>query len=119
MRRTLLCTAFLALVAAVSGFAQAPAESVQKQVFRPEGVAITLPFSPGIVAGDLVFVAGQGTRDSKSGQRPAPWEDQARQSMENVRVVLKTGGMDLANVVSCHAYGVPRPAASARDGSQR
>lgn len=106
MRRTLLCVALLALVASVSGFAQAPAESVQKQVLRPEGVATTLPFSPGIVAGDLVFVAGQGTRDPKSGQHPATWEDQVRQSIENVRVVLKAGGMDLANVVSCHAYFV-------------
>jgi 2-iminobutanoate/2-iminopropanoate deaminase len=93
-------------VAAGSSFAQVPAESLKKQVLRPEGVATTLPFSPGIVAGDLVFVAGQGTRDPKSGQHPATWEDQVRQSIENVRVVLRAGGMDLANVVSCHAYFV-------------
>ncbi len=104
MRKTLLCSAFLAVVAGVPGFAQTPAESVHKQVLRPEGVATTLPFSPGIVAGDLVFIAGQGTRDPKSGQHPATWDDQVRQSIENVRTVLKSGGMDLANVVSCHAY---------------
>ncbi len=106
MRRC-LWVALIAAVAAGSAAAQAPSsakKSVQKQILRPEGAAANLPFSPGIVAGDLVFVAGQGTRDPKSGQHPATWEDQVRQSIENVRAVLKAGGMDLANVVSCHAY---------------
>jgi 2-iminobutanoate/2-iminopropanoate deaminase len=107
MRKSVLWIGLLAIVATGTAVAQAPSSAkkpVQKQVLRPEGAPTNLPFSPGIVAGDLVFVAGQGTRDPKTGQHPATWEDQVRRSIENVRAVLMGGGMDLSNVVSCHAY---------------
>ncbi len=78
--------------------------AAQKQVLRPEGFEPKFPYSPGVVAGDLVFVAGQGSRDPKSGQHPATLEDQVRQAIENVRTVLKAGGMDLSHAVSCHVY---------------
>jgi 2-iminobutanoate/2-iminopropanoate deaminase len=107
MRKSFLWVLLLAITATGSAVAQAPSsakKSAQKQVLRPEGVATNLPFSPGIIAGDLVFVAGQGTRNPKTGQHPGTWEEQVQQSIENVRTVLKAGGMDLANIVSCHAY---------------
>ncbi len=107
MRNCSLC--FMLLVIAASGNAAAQAPSTgentgQKRIIRPEGAATNLPISPGVIAGDLVFVAGQGTRNPASGQHPATWEEQVQQSIENVRAVLKAGGMNLANVISCHAY---------------
>jgi 2-iminobutanoate/2-iminopropanoate deaminase len=76
----------------------------QKKILRPEGTKSDLPLSPGIVAGDLVFIAGQPDRDPKTGQQPANYDDLVRTVVENVRSVLKSGGMDLQNAVSCHAY---------------
>jgi 2-iminobutanoate/2-iminopropanoate deaminase len=107
MRKSFLCVLLFAIAAAGTAPAQAPSsaeKSGQKQILRPEGAATNLPFSPGVIADDLVYIAGQGTRNPKTGQHPATWEEQVQQSIENIRVVLKAGGMDLANIISCHAY---------------
>ncbi len=94
---SILCTLLAVAVAA------APPEP-EKQVLRPEGFQPRLPYSPGIVAGDLVYVAGQGSRDPKTGRHSETLEDQVRQAIENVRTVLQAGGMDLSYAVSCHVY---------------
>jgi len=95
-------SAFLfALLAVVATAAPPPA---QKEVLRPEGFQQRFPYSPGIVAGDLVFVAGRGSRDPKTGRHPETFEDQVRQAIENIRVVLQAGRMDLSHAASCHVY---------------
>jgi 2-iminobutanoate/2-iminopropanoate deaminase len=103
MRNAFLAMGLVVAIAAGLAAAKKDAPS-QKKILRPEGAQNNLPFSPGIVAGDLVFVAGQGDRDPKTGQQPANYDDLVRTVTENVRSVLKAGGMDLVNAVSCHAY---------------
>ncbi len=61
------------------------------------------PYSPGIAAGDFVFVSGQGVGDG-TGKRPADTRGQAVQCMNNVRNILRLGGMDLANIFSLQIY---------------
>ncbi len=91
--------ALLALIVAA-----VPPASAQKQVLRPEGFQQRFPYSPAIVAGDLVFVAGRGSRDAKTGRHPDTFEDQVRQAIENMRVILQAGRMDLSHAASCHVY---------------
>ena len=91
---------FLALLAAAALAAPQP----QKQVLRPEGFQPRFPSSPGVIARELVWVAGQGSRDPRTGQHPATFEDQVRQAIENVRIVLQAGHLDLSHAVSCHVY---------------
>jgi 2-iminobutanoate/2-iminopropanoate deaminase len=79
-------------------------EQGEKQVIRPAGFEPKFPYSPGFIAGDLVFVSGQGSRDPRTGKHPETWEGQVKQAVENVRVVLRAANMDMANVVSCHCY---------------
>jgi enamine deaminase RidA (YjgF/YER057c/UK114 family) len=59
--------------------------------------------SPGIDAGDYVYVSGQGPR-SVDGSTPSGFADQVRQSLENVRAVVEAGGLTMEHVVYVQVY---------------
>lgn len=61
------------------------------------------PYSPGLGAGDYVFVSGQGVGDG-TGKRAADTRGQAIQCLNNVRAILRVGQMDLANVFALQVY---------------
>ena len=65
---------------------------------RPDG-----PYSPGLWAGDYLFISGLGPRDA-GGKVPGDFEAQARQTLENVRSVVEAAGLSLEHVVYTHVY---------------
>lgn len=95
-----LCLLLMVIAAAA---AILPAQS-HNPILRPPGFEPRFPYSPGVIAGDLVFIAGQGSRDPKTGRHPETFEAQVRQAVENMRAVLQAGNMDLGNLASCHVY---------------
>jgi len=66
----------------------------EKQVITGPGVPPTIgPYSPGVRAGDTLYVAGQGGIDPETGELAgATLAEQARQAMRNVEAVLRAGG---------------------------
>jgi 2-iminobutanoate/2-iminopropanoate deaminase len=73
-------------------------ESVQPGGHMPAG----LPFSEGMIAGNLVFLSGQlGTLPGKLELNNKTAEHEFRQVMENVFSTLKANGLDAKNVVKC------------------
>jgi enamine deaminase RidA (YjgF/YER057c/UK114 family) len=62
-----------------------------------------LPFSPGILAGDTLYVSGKGDQ-LPGGGHPATFEEQVRQSMKNVETTLKQAGLDFRHVVMSHVF---------------
>lgn len=61
-----------------------------------------LPFSEGMIAGNLVFLSGQlGTLPGKLVLNNETPEDEFRQVMENVFSTLKANGLGARNVVKC------------------
>lgn len=63
------------------------------------------PYSPAVRAGDLVFVSGQVPRDPKTGALVgATVEEQARQTLANLRRALEAAGAKVADVVSVTVY---------------
>lgn len=62
-----------------------------------------LPFTPGILAGDTLYISGKGDQLADGGH-PATFEDQVRQSMRNVETTLKQAGLDFKNVVMSHVF---------------
>jgi reactive intermediate/imine deaminase len=60
--------------------------------------------SPGILAGDLLYCAGAGSRDPKTGEHPEGFDAQVKQSLENLRAVLKGAGLDFSDVVNSNVY---------------
>jgi 2-iminobutanoate/2-iminopropanoate deaminase len=76
--------------------------SAPQPVFPP-GVKPVGPYSPGLIAGDLVYVSGQGARDAKNQLAPTP-EGQVRQTLENVKAVLQAAGVTMEHVVYAQTY---------------
>jgi 2-iminobutanoate/2-iminopropanoate deaminase len=93
--------------AAEQDAAQTPAPSQQpRRAIRPEKAPNTgLPFTPGILAGNTLYISGHLGRDPKTGQLVAGGiEAEARQSLANIREVLMTAGMDFKDVTYVTTY---------------
>ncbi len=61
-----------------------------------------LPFSEGMIAGNLIFLSGQlGTLPGKLELNNKTAEDEFRQVMDNVFSTLKANGLGARNVVKC------------------
>lgn len=61
------------------------------------------PYSPGINAGDYLYVAGQGA-ETPDGKMPATFEAQVRQTLENVKAVVEAAGLTMEHVVYTQVY---------------
>jgi reactive intermediate/imine deaminase len=94
-----LCsTAVLALLLATS------LHAAGKKPIHPKEFPAGRPFSPGILAGDTLYVAGQTGSDLKTGQIPEEFEAEVKQTLDNIGLVLKEAGMTFDNAVSVQVY---------------
>lgn len=59
--------------------------------------------SPGVDAGDYLYISGQGPRRS-DGSTPSAFGDQFRQALDNLTTVVQAGGLKLQNVVYVQVY---------------
>ena len=77
-----------------------------RRVIRPEKAPNTgLPFSPGILVGNTLYVSGHLGRDPVSNALVRGGvEAETRQSLANIREVLRTAGMDFKDVTTVTAY---------------
>jgi reactive intermediate/imine deaminase len=69
----------------------------------PPGVKPVGPYSPGILAGDFLYVSGQGARHA-DGQLPGSFEEQATQCLENVKTIVEAAGLTMEHVVYTQVY---------------
>lgn len=74
-----------------------------KKAIFPEGSNASGPYSPGIVSGGFLFVAGQVGRGA-DGVIGATIEEQTRLALENVGNVLRAAGCDFKDVVKATVY---------------
>ena len=91
-------TAILAIVLAI------PCLAAPKKVVHPKEFPTGRPFSPGILVGDTLYVAGQTGSDLKTGKIPEDFEAEVRQTLDNIGFVLKEAGMTFDNAVSVQVY---------------
>jgi reactive intermediate/imine deaminase len=91
---------FGVVVAAFSGALGAGAE---KRAVAPPGIKPIGPYSPGILAGDFLYVSGQGGRDAE-GKLPATIQGQARQTLQNVKSIVEAAGLTMEHVVYTQVY---------------
>ena len=62
------------------------------------------PYSHAVVANGFVYVSGQGPVNPETGSVPDGFEDQVRQTFENLRTILEAAGSGLGDVVKVNAY---------------
>lgn len=86
----LLCSAVLA--------------SAEKRVIQPPEFPSGRPFSPALLVDGTLYVSGQTGQDLKTGKIPEEFEAEVKQTLENIGILLKAGGMSFADVVSVQVY---------------
>lgn len=80
------------------------AQAASQQAIIPKnGVPPIGPYTPGVMAGDYLYVSGQGAK-RPDGEMPASFEEQVRQTLENVKSVVEAAGLSLRNVVYTQVY---------------
>lgn len=62
------------------------------------------PYSHAIVANGFVYASGQGPVNPETASAPDGFEDQVRQTFENLKTILEAAGSDLQSVVKVNAY---------------
>ena len=62
------------------------------------------PYSQAIEANGMVFVSGQLPIDATTGVMPEGVEAQARQSLENIKHILETAGLTMADIVKSTVF---------------
>jgi 2-iminobutanoate/2-iminopropanoate deaminase len=89
---------------AITGSLLAACLHAEKKLIHPKEFPKGRPFSPGILSGGTLFVAGQVGQDLKTGAIPDDFEAEVRQTLDNIGLVLKEGGMSFDDVVSVNVY---------------
>ena len=62
------------------------------------------PYSQGIDVGNMIFFSGQLPIDSQTGTMPEGIKAQTTQSLNNVKGLLESQGLDLSNVVKTTVF---------------
>src|SRR5271154_4817697 len=74
----------------------------KKKVVMPKGATPSPNFSSGLQVGDTLYVSGM--TGTKEGKIPDSFEDEVRQTLENIHNTLQAGGMDYSDVVAVTVY---------------
>src|SRR5262245_33159591 len=101
MLKPVFCVAG-ALVLGLASAANAQQAATSRKAITPKEFPNSgLPYSPGILAGNTLYISGQLGRDPAAAKLVAGGiEAETRQAMANIRKVLQAAGMDFKNVVS-------------------
>jgi len=96
----------IALSGVLSGVSAEQSGQAGRRVIRPEKSPNTgLPYSPGIMVGRTLYVSGHLGRDPVTAKLVAGGiEAETRQSLANIREVLRASGMDFSDVASVTVY---------------
>jgi 2-iminobutanoate/2-iminopropanoate deaminase len=77
----------------------------RKEVIAPATFSSSAtPLSPGIKAGNTVYVSGQVGRHPTTGQMGSDIREQTRNALERIKVILEAAGTSLENVVSATCW---------------
>ena len=72
---------------------------MMEQISTKNAPAAIGPYSQALDLGNLVFVSGQLPVDPATGTMPATVEEQAAQSLANLKAILAAAGLEMSDVV--------------------
>ena len=101
--RTVHAKIGLLLLAALAFSSAAAQEHVRAVAPDQAGAPTNRIYSPGVDAGDYLYVSGQGPR-KPDGSLPTNFHDQVKQVLDNVQAVVKSAGLSMDHVVYIQVY---------------
>ena len=101
MQRMLRTILFLAL-AALAVSAQTH-KVISPPEFGNQGKD-AIPFSPGILVGDTLYVSGEIGFDLHTGEIPKDFEAEVKACLDSIGIILRAAGMDYPDVVSVQVF---------------
>ncbi|MGA0572875.1 RidA family protein [Variovorax sp. VNK109] len=81
----------------------------RKIIIPPTGLLPHRPYSPGVLAGRLLFVSGHTGSDPVTREIAKGAEAQAQQAFENIRAVIETAGGTMADVTKVNVFMLDMP----------
>lgn len=76
----------------------------EKRIINPKDAPAGRPYSPGILVDGTLYVSGTVGTDPKTGKIANDFEDEARQTLDNIGAILKAAQMDFSDVVAVQVY---------------
>jgi 2-iminobutanoate/2-iminopropanoate deaminase len=84
------------------------ASAQQRKVISPPEFGTqgndNLPFSPGILEGDTLYVSGEIGMDLRTGEIPKDFEAEVKACLDNIGIILKAAGMNYEDVDSAQVF---------------
>lgn len=77
---------------------------LKKKAVSPGRAPMGLPFSPGIMQGDFLFVSGQGPIGENGKVEPGDVRVQTQKTLENFKRVVEAAGSKMDEVVQTTVY---------------
>src|SRR5947209_18844961 len=93
----------IALALAIAAVSMTLAQSSSKQIVTTGGNP-SLPFSPAVKAGGLIYVAGTLGTNASGAVAKGDVKAQTTQALDNISATLKAAGSSLANAASVMVY---------------
>jgi len=92
---------FFVVLLAVAG--AAAAEAPVRPIVPKTGPAPIGPYTPGILTNDYLYVSGQGAK-RPDGTMPATFDEQVKQTLENLKAVVDAAGLTMEHIVYNQVY---------------
>jgi reactive intermediate/imine deaminase len=89
---------------AQTGGARDKAKTSRRKVSTETAPKPVGPYSQAIVAGNTIYVAGQGPFNPGTGKMAVGFEEQAVQTFENIKAIVESAGATLKDVVKVNVY---------------
>jgi 2-iminobutanoate/2-iminopropanoate deaminase len=97
--RKLLVGVILLMFCAAAGAAD------RKFIVKPRAAdRKALPFSDGVMVGNILYIAGHIGLDEKTGMPPASAEEEARMVMDGIKQTVELAGLTMDDVVSVQIF---------------
>lgn len=78
---------------------------MRKSVFPENAPMPAGPYSPAVIAGDFIYVSGQGPTDPATGKYVMDSvQAETRQVLTNIQTILAAAGATMADIVKCNVY---------------
>jgi reactive intermediate/imine deaminase len=92
------------IVVAIAVLTSCATTTTAKRAIEPPEFPPGRPFTPGVLAGDTLYLSGQIGSDLKTDEFPEDFDAEARICFEKIGIVLRAAGMDFRDAVSVQVF---------------